>query len=128
MSEHSTMPEGRERFRVEVARTNEGVVLVEVGGDVDLHSGPELRDRLGEVIGEGASRVVVDLSDATFLDSMALGVLLGAKKRLAAAGGDMRLVVPTSDIRRIFEITMLDRVFELHDSRGDAVAQARDED
>jgi len=65
-------------------------------------------------------RVTVDLSGTTFLDSMCLGVLLGAKKRLAEGGGELDLVVATPEIRRVFEITMLDRVFEIHSSRGDA--------
>ena len=69
------------------------------------------------VIDGGASRVLVDLSDASFIDSMALGVLLGSTKRLRASGGQLELVVSKPDIRRIFEITMLDRILVIHPSR-----------
>jgi anti-anti-sigma regulatory factor len=52
---------------------------------------------------------------------MALGVILGAKNRLSGSGGRVELVVSRPDIRRIFQITMLDRVFELHSSLGEAI-------
>lgn len=108
-------------FRVDVEHDASGAAVVAVEGDVDLHSGPALRERLSELSGEGARRVVVDLSDATFLDSMALGVLLGAKRDLAESGGVLELVVTREDIRRIFEITMLENVFVIHGSREDAI-------
>jgi anti-sigma B factor antagonist len=108
-------------FRVDVERDLNGTAVVVVEGDVDLHSGPALRDRLSQLSEEGTRRVIVDLSDATFLDSMALGVLLGAKRDLAEAGGALELVVTREDIRRIFEITMLEKVLVLHGSREDAI-------
>ena len=53
--------------------------------------------------------------------AMALGVIIVAQKRLVEAGGRLDLVAPTPEIRRIFEITMLDQVFDLHDTRAEAV-------
>jgi anti-sigma B factor antagonist len=109
-------------FRVDSARAAAGAVVVDVEGDVDLHSAPELRDHLAALITEGHERIVVDLSGATFLDSMALGVLLGAKRDVTARGAStLELVVATDDIRRIFEITMLERIFEIHQSRAEAI-------
>jgi anti-anti-sigma factor len=51
---------------------------------------------------------------------MGIGVIVGTKKRLAATGRDLELVVGNPEIRRIFELTMLDRIFELHASRAEA--------
>ena len=95
--------------------------IVTVAGDVDLHTAPELRDRLASLGDTGADHVVVDLSDCAFLDSMGLGVLLGAKKRMARDGRELHVVVSSSDVRRIFEITMLDRVLDLHETRAEAL-------
>jgi anti-sigma B factor antagonist len=64
---------------------------------------------------------VVDLSDTTFIDSMTLGVLLGAVKRLRPRGGQLRVVCSDPNIRKIFEITLLDRVFSLYATRGAAL-------
>lgn len=93
-----------------------------VAGDVDLHSGPELRDRLTSIIDGDVRQLTIDLSEATFLDSMALGVILGAKKRLDDTGGRLGLVVSNPDLLRIFEITMLDRILEIRPTRSEAVA------
>jgi anti-sigma B factor antagonist len=113
--------QGGHDFRLDVERASGDVVVMSVEGDVDLYSAPELRDRLAGLSDDGASRIVLDLTHTTFLDSMALGVLLGANKRLLASGGQLELVVSTPDVRRIFEITMLDRVFTLHEAREHAL-------
>ena len=68
--------------------------------------------------------LVVDLAETTFIDSMTLGVLLGAVKRLRPVGGRVSVVCTDANIRRIFEITLLDRVFALQESREAALMEA----
>jgi anti-sigma B factor antagonist len=114
MSDRASATEMATAFRIRIDRPSADSAIVAVAGDADLHSSPELRDRLTDLMDEGVTRVVLDLSETTFVDSMALGVLLGTVKRLRTTGGHLDLVVPRPDIRRIFEITMLDRVFDLH--------------
>ena len=96
-------------------------VVVALRGEADLFSAPELKQELHSLVDGGALRIVVDLGQATFLDSTALAVLLGAVKRLRSSGGDLVIVCADRNIRKIFEITHLDRVFELHKSRADAL-------
>jgi anti-sigma B factor antagonist len=109
------------RLAIQEERLADGVVLV-LEGDADLHGAPDLRDRLAEEISNGAERIVVDLSGVSFIDSMALGVLLGARHRLRVLNGDLRLVVGSPDLRRIFELSLLDRVFAVDRTRGEALA------
>jgi anti-sigma B factor antagonist len=113
-----------EPFRLEEERlSGNDAILLAVYGDVDLHGAPELRDCLGEAIDEGVAHIVVDLSKATFMDSMALGVLLGALKRIRPQGGELRIVLPQgSALRRTFELTLLDQVFTLDTTRREALA------
>jgi anti-sigma B factor antagonist len=121
--ERSTILERPELFRIEEERpAGDHVVLFALYGDVDLHIASELKDRLTNAIDEGAEYLVLDLARVTFIDSMALGVLLSAQKRFQANGGELRLVVPGSDLRRIFEITLLDQVFTLDATRHEALA------
>jgi anti-sigma B factor antagonist len=111
------------RAQFDVRREDEGdVAILSVAGDADLHSAPVLRAALNEVIDSGARRVIIDLEQATFLDSMTLGILLGALRRLTADSGGLVLAAPSRDVRRVFEITSLDRVFELAPTRVDALA------
>ena len=110
-------------FRIDQEPASDGVILLSVHGDADLHVAPELRERLTRAIEGGADAIVLDLSGATFVDSMTLGVLLGATKSLRARGGRLRLVVPQTELRRIFEITLLDRVLALDATRAVALRQ-----
>jgi anti-sigma B factor antagonist len=96
---------------------------VSVHGDLDLHSADELGDRLVEAAADGASTVLVDLSDVEFVDSQGLGALLRGTRRLGGGAGRFRLVVPDPQIRRVFEITALDRVFPLDETREQALAR-----
>ena len=52
---------------------------------------------------------------------MTLGVLLGGVKRLRPQGGQLRVVVSQPGLRRIFEVTLLDRVFMLFPTRAEAL-------
>ncbi|MGH3111545.1 MAG: STAS domain-containing protein [Gaiellaceae bacterium] len=115
-----------EEFRIDEERLAPSTVVLAIYGEADMRIASELKDRLGEVIDDGPSAVVLDLSAATFVDSTALGVLLGAMKRQQSRSGRFRIVAPVSEIRRIFEMTLLDRVFELDLSRREALAAARD--
>lgn len=100
--------------------------VVTPAGEMDLHSAGELRDALLQVIDVGARAVVVDLEGATFIDSMTLGVLLGAVRRLQQHRGELRIACADPNIRRIFEITLLDRVFAIYPTRDIALAAARE--
>lgn len=96
-------------------------VLV-VGGEVDVYTAPRLRERLVEVVEQGARHVVIDLSRVEFLDSTGLGVLVGARRRLLPSGGTVRLVCSQERLLKIFRITALDSVFSLFDTVEAATA------
>jgi anti-sigma B factor antagonist len=112
----SDLQDGGE-FRIETEQLAPDMYLIAPRGQADLHTAPALRERLSEAIESGAKVVVVDLSGVTFVDSMTLGVLLGAVKRLRQRGGELRIIVDDPHVRRVFEITLLDRVFDLYAER-----------
>jgi anti-sigma B factor antagonist len=114
MSETESMDFGVETIE------DDRVAVIAVHGQADLHTAPELRTAITAAIDGGATGVVVDLSEATFVDSMTLGVLLGAVKRLRPTGGKVTIVCVDPHVRRIFEITLLDRVFSIHADRDEA--------
>ncbi|MEX0850285.1 MAG: STAS domain-containing protein, partial [Gaiellaceae bacterium] len=114
--------EPADAFRIVEEHPDGETFVLAIHGDADLKIAAGLKDRLGAAIDdESVSTLVLDLSGVTFLDSMVLGVFLGCMKRLRARGGRFRVVMPHGDIRRIFEMTLLDRVFELDESREEAL-------
>jgi len=109
-------------FQIQDQEVDSDTHVIELGGEIDLYTAPEFKDRMVQVIEEGKKRVVVDLSNATFIDSTTLGVLVGGVKRLRPSGGTLAIVCSNQNISKIFEITGLDRVFPIHDSRDDALS------
>lgn len=85
---------------------------IALAGEVDMYTSPEFRDDLRSCIERGAEEVIIDLSEATFIDSTFLGVLLGGMRSLGERGGEISVVCP-DPIREIFEITGLDRVLTI---------------
>jgi anti-sigma B factor antagonist len=80
--------------------------IVEVGGEIDIATAPALENAITS-IQESAARVVVDLSQVSFLDSAALKVLTHSQSRLGDRDA-LRVVLPTDhSIRKLFEITEL---------------------
>jgi anti-sigma B factor antagonist len=108
-------------FRLEDEPVDEVTHVVSVHGDVDLFTAPELKQRIVDVIERGRTRIVVDLTGATSIDSTTLGVLIGAVKRLRLRDGDLAVAARDPMIVRTFEITGLDEVFGVLSSREEAV-------
>jgi anti-sigma B factor antagonist len=108
-------------FHIQDEEINETTHVIELGGEVDLYTAPDLKERLLGVIQDGKKRIIVDLSQTTFIDSTTLGVLIGAVRRLRPTGGSLALVCTDENIRKIFEITGLDRVFPIATTREEAL-------
>ena len=109
-------------FNIQDEAVDDSTHVIELGGEVDLYTAPEFKERLVQVIEDGKKQLVVDLSKATFIDSTTLGVLVGGVKRLRPSGGSLALVCTDQNITKIFEITGLDRVFTIHATRDEALA------
>jgi len=96
--------------------------LVVLHGEIDAFTAPSLRDDLHRLVEEmGATTVVVDLFAVTFLDSSALGALVGLFRRLRERDGRLRIVEPRSAASRIFVLTGLDAVLDLYPDRESAL-------
>ena len=80
------------------------VHFVTLEGELDLLTGGGLADWLAAMAG---STVVIDLQRVTFIDSAGIGALVRARNQLSAAGNDLVLTRPPSNIRRLFEVTGL---------------------
>jgi anti-sigma B factor antagonist len=100
-------------------------VILGLIGEIDYAACPQLRERLAEHIDAGRRHVVVDMSQTTFIDSTAIGVLLRAARRLRELdGGSLLVVCPygNAPVTRIFEITGIDSALLSYPSRKEALS------
>jgi anti-anti-sigma factor len=85
-------------------------VVVRIGGECDVATLDQLNETLEAAIDQQPQEVVVDLADATFVDSLTLGSLTAAAKRVRANGGSFRVVhAIAADVRHAFKITGLEK-------------------
>ena len=92
---------------------------VVVSGELDLAVAPWLHDQLEALFVGGADSIAVDLTGATFLDSTALGVLVGGLNQCQERGGRLHLIAPQRQILRVLKITGLFDVFTVHVSHDE---------
>ena len=113
-------------FALEVRRPPDGSALLILSGECDLHNQAEVAEALHTEIDAGCTRIVVDLSQASFIDSSLLGALAAASNRLRRQGGDEFAVVSGDrQLRRVFEVTGLERVFSMYDRLEEAIPATR---
>jgi anti-sigma B factor antagonist len=108
-------------FDLTTQSLGDGTFVVALSGEIDLYTAPELKAELLRLVAEEPRRIVVDMTDATFVDSTTLGVLLGAVKRLRLQGGELEIVCSDLNIRRILSITLLDRAFTIYEGLDEAL-------
>src|SRR3954465_12523364 len=100
-------------FEISDRKVDDDTQVVSVAGEIALFTPPEFKQRMSHLIDAGRSRLVVDLTKTTFIDSSSLGVLIGAPRRLKLRGGALLVVCEGEAIAKTFKITGLDGVFTL---------------
>jgi anti-anti-sigma factor len=108
-------------FTVRREFLSERLTLISVTGDFDRYSARTLRQFAVEAYDAGASRIVFDLSDISFMDSKGVGVLLGSLKRAVAKGGTIALVITSERPLRPLRLTGLNAIFHIFDNVDKAV-------
>jgi anti-sigma B factor antagonist len=106
---------------ITTAELGENAFVVTLAGEADLYTAPELERALEGVIALGATAVVLDLADVTFVDSTTLAILVRYNARFGSLGGDLVIVSDDRRVLRTFEITGLAKMFRIQDRLAEAV-------
>ena len=97
------------------------VLVIELREDnLDASNVREFKDAVQAVIHE-RTRVVLDMSGVKFVDSSGLGALISCLRQQNSRHGDFKLCAMSKTVRALFELMRMHRVFNIHDSREDAI-------
>ena len=98
------------------------VLVIELRADnLDASNVREFRDAV-QALMQQHTRVVLDMAGVKFVDSSGLGALISCLRQLNGRRGDFRLCEMSRTVRALFELMRMHRVFNIHDTREDAVA------
>ena len=100
--------------------------VIAVSGELDVATVPRLRAALTEAAEHGSSRLVVDLSEVSFVDSVSVGAILHAQKRLGLEGRMAVVLAQNSYARVIFDVVGADAVLDVVQTRAQALARVTD--
>jgi len=104
-------------------RENEGVAVVALGGEMNMHRTPALQAMLAQVCQDQPARLVINLEQVSHMDSSGLGTLVETLRRIRGYGGTLALCALPERVRGLFEITHLDRLFLIYPSEAEALAR-----
>ena len=97
-------------------------LVVSVVGELDLASVPAVRSELSAAIGRRTPPfVVLDLTGLEFIDSVSLGVVVGALRRVKSADGELRAAIGEGRVRKAFALTGLDLLLRVDPTVEEAV-------
>lgn len=100
-----------------------GRQVLHVTGEIDYASSPDLEKTVLEYLEKDADRVILDLSEVSFMDSSGLALLLHARKAAADRGGSLSVVIPpTGPVMRVVEVAGVRSHLDLYESLDDAVS------
>lgn len=100
----------------------EDVIVILLEGNLDIGNKTNLKEELVKKIPGDTSNVILDLMEVSFIDSACLGALVGLARLLRKNKGDLRLCSLPEEVLSIFQITRLDKVFEIYETSKDAIA------
>jgi anti-sigma B factor antagonist len=106
---------------VKGVRQDGSAVVMELAGDIDLHSSIELRQHLLSLLAKKPPVIVLNLGGVDFMDSSGLATMVEALQLSRRAGGQIRLVALKQRVRNLLEISRLDAIFKIYTTEAEAL-------
>jgi anti-sigma B factor antagonist len=120
-----TVPYPAPSFELIVELHDNHTQILAVRGEIHVSTAQEFRRRLDDVLAMGLRRIVLDLSDTTFIDSTGLSILLNALRRIHRMRGRLTIVCPNPTVLRLFHVTRLETTFDIVPTREEALARVQ---
>jgi len=97
------------------------VVILTVDGEINFNSSPDFRKAFLKVLDSKEQKVIVNLASVAYVDSSGLATLVEAHQKIKNSGGRLKLTNLTGKVKSLFEITKLEKLFEIFPSEEEAL-------
>lgn len=98
------------------------VTILDVEGQLIVGNRQELKQKVLDELENGERKFLIDFDRTGYIDSSGLGVLVSLSKKIREQGGELRLANLNEDLRTLFELTKLDTLFQISNSRDEALS------
>ena len=98
-----------------------GVTVLVINGDIDLNSSPTMRQKFDELIKKNINKIIVNFQDVSYIDSSGLATVIEMLQRLKKNQGQLRLSNLSEKIKNLFEITKIDKLFQMYSDEEEAL-------
>jgi len=102
--------------------SHDSVEIITLEGRIDQEGSEELEGILQECLDDDRANICIDMINVKHICSSALGALVAIKRKIKDNEGDIKLVIVNDNLLRLFQTTMLDKVFEIYDSRRECLS------
>ncbi len=97
------------------------ITVIDVDGQLIVGNRQELKQKVLDEVARGERKFLVDFTNTGYIDSSGLGVLVSLSKKIREQGGDLRLASLNEDLRTLFELTKLNTLFRIAETRDEGL-------
>ena len=97
------------------------IIIVYINGEIDITTSPDVRKFFDRITKDKSSKIVINLAKVSYIDSSGLATLVEGLQRMRSYGGKMRLTNLSDKVKSLFEITKLEKLFEIFPEETKAV-------
>jgi len=99
-----------------------GLMVCRIDGEIDINTAPDIKRAFDRLVSKKEPKIIINLSRVTYVDSSGLATLVEVLKNMRAYGGRMKLTNMAPKIKSLFEITKLEKLFEIMSDEEDAIS------
>ena len=99
----------------------DGIRICAAEGDIDINTSPQVKKMFDKVLKDKSGKVLINLQKVEYIDSSGLATLVEILKNIKSYGGKLKLSNLSNKVKSLFEITKLEKLFDISDSHDEAL-------
>ncbi|MFH1791271.1 MAG: STAS domain-containing protein [Candidatus Omnitrophota bacterium] len=100
----------------------DGITLCYISGEIDINTAPDVKKALDKVVAARKPKILINFKDVSYVDSSGLATLVELLKNTRTYGARLKFSNLSAKIHNLFEITRLEKLFEIEADEKDALA------